>query len=353
MIKLFERHEDEKYIIIKILFIKITFKKKMPKSDIDAIVWWIPFKSLRNAVRNLLINRINHIDNRINHIDNRINHIEIDDLLTYMKNTNNININYLFSLKKELVELKGNQGKNKKAIYTCITNRYDNLFVHTYINNDWDYICFTDDKYLIDAKVYGNWIIKPLYNYGINGNLDNTRINRWHKLHPHVILEDYDYSLYVDANIDIKTSYIFECVDKVRGKNIDLSIPPHFEKDCIYDEADTVIKVKLDNEDIVRKQIKLFREEGFPEHYGLTENSIIYRNHNNNRIISIMEEWWHFVENYSKRDQLSLFYILWKNNMQMEYLTDIAIKLDIKNFDFFPHRKYRNLNLEELYKKGV
>ena len=28
MIKLFERHEDEKYIIIKILFVKITIKKK-------------------------------------------------------------------------------------------------------------------------------------------------------------------------------------------------------------------------------------------------------------------------------------------------------------------------------------
>ena len=34
MIKLFEKHEDEKYIIIKILFIKITFKKKPTKSDL-------------------------------------------------------------------------------------------------------------------------------------------------------------------------------------------------------------------------------------------------------------------------------------------------------------------------------
>ena len=33
MIKLFEKHEDEKYIIIKILFIKITLKNKPTKSD--------------------------------------------------------------------------------------------------------------------------------------------------------------------------------------------------------------------------------------------------------------------------------------------------------------------------------
>ena len=109
---------------------------------------------------------IKPLENKLNVIlDKIINQNE--DLLTYMKNVNNVTVNYLFSLKKELAELKGNiQGKNRKAIYTCITNRYDNLFVHTYINNDWDYICFTDDKYLIDAKMYGNWIIKPLCNYG-------------------------------------------------------------------------------------------------------------------------------------------------------------------------------------------
>ena len=98
MIKLFERIETEKYIIIKILFIKITFKKKSPKSDIDAIVWWIPFKNLRNAVRNLLndyrnllnmnagnfgninfnnINRSNEIIQRLNEIKQEINKLDI------------------------------------------------------------------------------------------------------------------------------------------------------------------------------------------------------------------------------------------------------------------------------------
>ena len=152
---------------------------------INKVVWFIPFRKKRDAIRNFLIlladrfnnidNRFNNIDNRFNNIDNRFNNIDNrfntdinqnQDLLTYMKNVNNVTVNYLFSLKKELAELKGNiQGKNRKTIYTCITNRYDNLFVHTYINNDWDYICFTDDKYLIDAKMYGNWIIKPLCNY--------------------------------------------------------------------------------------------------------------------------------------------------------------------------------------------
>ena len=77
MIKLFEKHEDEKYIIIKILFIKITFKKKMPNSDIETIVWWIPFKSLRNAVRNLLNNYDNEIIQNITQIKQEINKLDI------------------------------------------------------------------------------------------------------------------------------------------------------------------------------------------------------------------------------------------------------------------------------------
>ena len=56
MIKLFEKSETDKYIIIRILFVKISFKKKPPKSNIDAIVWWIPIKSLRDVIRNIYYN---------------------------------------------------------------------------------------------------------------------------------------------------------------------------------------------------------------------------------------------------------------------------------------------------------
>ena len=55
MIKLFEKIDTDKYIIIKILFIKITFKKKAQKSYIDTIAWFIPFRRLREAVREYLL----------------------------------------------------------------------------------------------------------------------------------------------------------------------------------------------------------------------------------------------------------------------------------------------------------
>lgn len=332
---------------------------------INKVVWFIPFKNKRNAVRSFLnmiiesmnvitsttkhsINQNQQISDLIQHSINQNNDIK-DSILTYMKNVNKETVNYIFSLKKELLELKGNKEKNnKKVIYTCITNRYDNLFVHTYINNDWDYICFTDDKFLIDAQVYGNWIIKPLQ----FNELDNTRNNRWHKMHPHIILKEYDHSIYIDGNIDIKTSYLFECVDKMINDGQTLSIPPHFERNCLYDEAKILIENKIDDINIINSQIRKYKNEGFPKKNGLSENSLIYRFHNDNEIISIMEDWWDILKNYSKRDQLGLFYVLWKHNYKMQYLLDTAIKLDTKNFEAF-HHDDGIISIEDLYKKGT
>ena len=40
----------------------------------------------------------------------------------------------------------------KICVYTCITGDYDNLIQHTYIDKDYDYICFTDNQKLIDKQ---------------------------------------------------------------------------------------------------------------------------------------------------------------------------------------------------------
>ena len=373
----------------------------MTKEQIDLInkfVWFIPFKKKRNATRdflNMIVdtmnmlyslnqniangitdleqyianknNQIIGLENQIIDLENQIinqdkqiidliyhsinqNNDIKDNISSIMKNINKETVNYILSLKKELLELKGNKDKSsKKVVYTCLIGRYDNLFVHTYINNDWDYICYTDDKYLIDAKIYGNWIIKPLQ----FNELDNTRNNRWHKLHPHIILKDYDISLYIDSNIDITTSYVFECINNAINNDEKISIPKHYLRDCLYKEAEIICENNVDNPDIVKSQMKIYKDEKFPEHYGLAENNCIYRKHNDELIIKTMEEWWYWIENYSKRDQLSLFYSLWKNGIKMEkYLTDIPIRYDFNNFNWFYHKKSNELLLEEGKKIG-
>lgn len=62
--------------------------------------------------------------------------------------------------------------------------------------------------------------------------------------------------------------------------------------------------------------------QGMPEHYGLYENNIFLINPNNDCTCELFLQWWKEYEMYSKRDQISLPYILYKNNMKTGVLFD-------------------------------
>ena len=74
MIKFFEKYEDEKYIIIKILFIKITFKKKMSSINLGCIN-----KVLNNIQKEINISRQLYskllIENKFNNYKNIENNL--------------------------------------------------------------------------------------------------------------------------------------------------------------------------------------------------------------------------------------------------------------------------------------
>lgn len=198
--------------------------------------------------------------------------------------------------------------KKNKVLYTCITGGYEGLLLQEYLNPEWDYVCFTDSENLLNYKNYGAWQIRPLeFN-----ELDNTKNNRWHKTHPHVLFPDYRESIYIDGNIIFTGRQIF---DEIQNKKLNLVIPEHWS-DCIYTEIKSVREKNFDSEENIKKIESFLKENNFPEHYGLNENNLIYRVHNDSKIIKIMEEWWAFIRDFTKRDQLSLVYVLWKNSIK-------------------------------------
>ena len=80
-----------------------------------------------------------------------------------------------------------------------------------------------------------------------------------------------------------------------------------------------------------------------PRNYGLNETNIIYRKHNSKKIKKIMTEWWNMIKNYSKRDQLSLSYILWKNNIPVNKICIDNARIDIKNFKIYTHKSQNTI----------
>ncbi|MBQ9454096.1 MAG: DUF616 domain-containing protein [Thermoguttaceae bacterium] len=223
---------------------------------------------------------------------------------------------------------------SKKVVYTCITNGYDDLGeirCFHYTDPAWDYVCFTDDEELIGMKTFGIWEIRPLQ----FTNLDKIRNARRHKIQPHKLFPEYDESLWLDANVNILTPFLFE---EINRRNTSMLIPMHATRNCLYDEFDFVNKAGIIDQELGQKQIEAYRKAGFPKHYGLHETNIVYRRHNEPDVIAVMDEWLYWIENYTQRDQLSLSFALWKNHFSVASCSFPNARNDGVNFCVFHHR---------------
>ncbi len=215
-------------------------------------------------------------------------------------------------------EKEGNKANNK-VIYTCISGDYISLFNHRYTDHNWDYIAFTDNEELITQKTHGIWQIRPLP----MAKLEDRKNARYVKIQAHTLLQDYDYSLWVDGNIDILSPTIYNKLEEFIEKNVLIAISQHEERDCIYDEAETCKLHLKDDEATIDKHMQILINAGYPKHNGLFNTATMLRRHNDKDCIRLMDAWWYMVKNHSKRDQLSLCYAAWKENIHIEKYFDI------------------------------
>lgn len=214
-------------------------------------------------------------------------------------------------------EAKEKRARCEGAVYTCVTGQYDSLGrlkSHEYLDPAWDYLLYTDNERLLENQTYGAWDVRPLE----FSALDPVRNSRWHKTHPHLLLADYDQSVWADGNVNILTDFLFS---KIRNEDHSLLIPSHFARTCIYQEAEAVKAAGLDDPALIDAEVALEKAAGFPKNYGLNETNVLYRRHRNPDIIRVMDEWWAMIAKYSKRDQLALSFILWKHGITVKSIS--------------------------------
>ena len=88
-------------------------------------------------------------------------------------------------------------------MYTqTIFGEYDTLVNPHFIEEGWDFICFTDNENLsLTINPLGSvWkIVKctPYYT-------DPTRSAKRYKILPHRFLKDYEYSIFIDGNLTVR-----------------------------------------------------------------------------------------------------------------------------------------------------
>lgn len=201
------------------------------------------------------------------------------------------------------------------VIYTVITGGYEDILQPLVIDDRFDYILFTDS-----ARSYniGAWNVRPIH---VDESLDKIRLSRYPKSHPVSLLSEYEASLYIDANIQIKDNWIYsrfiELVEnKIEYAGVKLVVTG---RDCIYDHAFDMCVMGVEHDYTGIKQCNELYRRNFPSHFGLNENNIIFRMHTA-AIEKVDNDWWYWITNYSRRDQFSYMYCLWNNKIPIKYI---------------------------------
>lgn len=195
----------------------------------------------------------------------------------------------------------------KIAVYSCVTGGYDSLKEPVLYDDALDYYLISD-KSSTETSVWKHEDI-PEKAKKFNGGM----VNRFCKLNPWDFFVDYDYSIYIDGNIEI-VSDIRNLCSIARESKIGLAMHLHNNRDCIYNESAICGLYKRGNLDAINRQMEKYRQEGFPEHFGMVEATIIIIDLKNPIAKKIMSDWWNeLVSSGSGRDQLSFPYVLWKN----------------------------------------
>lgn len=145
---------------------------------------------------------------------------------------------------------------------------------------------------------------------------------------------DYDICLWVDGNMRIKCNLDEFCTGL---PDVLFAVAAHPSRDCIYEEADAIVRYGKDKMKNMEEQMKLYRADGYPNHAGLCETNIMLRKHNP-EVNKLMDMWADWLRKYSHRDQMSLNYCMWK--LGFKY-TRIPEDFRRKCFQWSGHRGYR------------
>ena len=197
-----------------------------------------------------------------------------------------------------------NASNNRFAVYTVMVGDYDNIRQPLVVDDRFDYYLFTDIK---QVDIVGVWHIRDIDYY----NEDKTRMSRFPKMKPNIVLPDYDAWLYIDANLQVAEQRLYDTFVQLFNDGVEWGYVKHGSTDCAYEEAYWSIADGLESDHKMLDYCHFLRAEGFPKHYGLYFNNLIYRKHTDT-VNKVDDLWWSLYERFTRRDQLSLPYAFWK-----------------------------------------
>lgn len=203
------------------------------------------------------------------------------------------------------------------AVYiSMFPSSYQLLVPPVYINNDIDYLCFTDSQLMHhDGTVYESppWQLKIMERQHANSRTES----RIYKFLPHIHLPEYDWTIYHASNVKLRADPV-EIVEAVKDTGYSMMLLSHPWRDCLYGEIQfnrwTVESPEQRNSDAQRDR---YCAEGFPEHNGMAACTFIVRNNRDPEIQRFGDFWWEeYIRAKNPRDQCCFEYCVWKTGVK-------------------------------------
>lgn len=205
--------------------------------------------------------------------------------------------------------------KRNKVIYTCIVGGFDSIIQPESVDDTYDYICFVEKGKTTESRI-GIWQLRE-----IPFEHKNSRVlSRFPKLRPHIVLPEYEYSLWLDGNVSIKEKSLYGIIEEKINNGIKYSGLCHWGRDCAYEEAIGCANSRKEPFLSLLRTIHFLKRSNFPRHYGLYENNVIFRSHKDENIIKFDDMWWNLYLKYSNRDQLCHPFCYRECGLEFDYI---------------------------------
>ena len=186
-----------------------------------------------------------------------------------------------------------------KTVYTVIMGKGYKLREPDKVCDGWNYICYTDQDNIksdVWEIIRANKIVDQSQNRAI------SRV-------PKICGIDSDIHIYIDAKfkpINNMDGFVKKHLDY-----FDIVFMGHPKRNCVYVEADFLVKSGIEKKENITEQIEKYLEEGMPKNFGLFSPGIMIRR--NNKHVQQFSNFWR--EEYfggTNRDMISLAYTIWK-----------------------------------------
>ena len=212
------------------------------------------------------------------------------------------------------------------AVITCNFGNYDindNNILKLKDYNLFDWIYFSDNKINSDGylNITDDYFPKTIKILNDDKNRMKSKFYKFQSIN-FDFLKKYKYIIWMDASIIIENNnFVNDIISIIKeNKNKDLFIFEHYKRNSIFDEyliSKDLDKYKNHN---FKEQLNFYKSTGIKDDKLFESGFLIYKN--NNKMINMMNDWWKQTLKYGYQCQISLPYVISKNNINYKLLNE-------------------------------